>query len=100
MLVQDFDRLLRTVYAAAISLGLTATTTGCAPGDLQGRALPSFAPVVQGVMPAVVNVSAVQRASKAAADEDEEEGGRLTDQSAARGLPPSALDELLRRFFE
>jgi serine protease Do len=99
MLALSSDCLLRTA-CAVLSLGLAATAVGCTPGDLQGRALPSFAPVVQGVMPAVVNVSAVQRASRAAADQDEDVGGSVRDRSALRDLSPSALDELLRHFFE
>jgi serine protease Do len=92
-----------TVAAAALVIGLAITEIGCAPEDLQflsanraGRALPSFAPLVQGVMPTVVNVSAIHRASRAAADQS----GRARDEGPLRGLPPSALDELLRRFFE
>jgi len=95
------------ISAAAVLLGLAIIEIGCAPADLQflapsvtGRAPPSFAPVVQGVMPTVVNVSAIQRASKTAADQTELRPGRAKDQSALGGLPPSALDELLRRFFE
>src|SRR5207245_11154945 len=56
--------------------------------------------VVQGVMPAVVNVSAVQRASRAALDEGGQGADRAADQHALRGLPSSSLDELLRRFLE
>ena len=93
--------------AAALLLGLALVEIGCAPADLQffgwnaaGRSPPSFAPLVQGVMPAVVNVSAVQRASKAATEQSELGPGRAKDQSALHGMPPSALDEILRRFFE
>src|SRR6516225_3637035 len=102
------SRLSRSAISAAIvSLGAATIEIGCAPADLQffapsvtGRPLPSFAPVVQGVMPTVVNVSAVQRASKTAADQIEARPGRAKDQGALRGLPPSALDELLRHFFD
>ena len=66
------SRLSRSAISAAIvSLGAATIEIGCAPADLQffapsvtGRPLPSFAPVVQGVMPTVVNVSAVQRATR------------------------------------
>jgi serine protease Do len=51
-------------------------------------------------MPSVVNVSAIQRASKAAAEQTELRPGRAKDQGAPGGLPPSALDEFLRRFFD
>jgi serine protease Do len=93
--------------AAALLLGLAIIEIGCAPADLQflaptmaGRALPSFAPVVQGVMPTVVNVSAIQRASRAAADVTELGPSRAKDRNPPRGLAPPLLDEFLRRFFE
>src|SRR5712671_2807526 len=62
-------------FIAALSLGLAATAIGCTQADRpsamnQGALVPSFAPVVQEVMPAVVNVSAIQRVNKAAADEE------------------------------
>jgi serine protease Do len=60
--------------------------------------MPSFAPVVQEVMPAVVNVSAIRRISKAAAESEELQAGRTEGRIALRGIPPSVLDELLRRF--
>jgi serine protease Do len=60
----------------------------------------SFAPIVQDVMPAVVNVSAVQRASKAAVDRDDAAGGRAEDRVALNDVPPPVLDELLRRFLD
>ena len=107
MLASAFRLSRSAISAAIVSLGVATIEIGCAPADLQflapsvtGRPLPSFAPVVQGVMPTVVNVSAVQRASKTAADQIEARPGRAKDQGALRGLPPSALDELLRHFFE
>ena len=107
MLASAFRLSRSAISAAIVSLGVATIEIGCAPADLQflapsvtGRPLPSFAPVVQGVMPTVVNVSAVQRASKTAADQIEARPGRAKDQGALRGLPPSALDELLRHFFD
>ena len=108
MLALAFYLLRPAVSAAALLLGLAVIETSCAPADLQflaatnaGRALPSFAPVVQGVMPTVVNVSAIQRASRAAADLPELGPSRAKERSALRGLAPqAALDEFLRRFFE
>ena len=102
-----FHRSRSAISAATVLLGLAIMEIGCVPADLQflgpgvtGRAPPSFAPVVQGVMPSVVNVSAIQRASKAAAEQTELRPGRAKDQGAPGGLPPSALDEFLRRFFD
>ena len=65
-----------------------------------GSPEPSFAPIVQEVMPAVVNVSAVQRVSKAAVDREGTQAGRVEDRVALSGLPPSVVDELLRRFLD
>jgi len=107
MLASAFHLSRHAISVAAVLLGLAAVEVGCAPTDLQflapsvtGRAMPSFAPEVQGVMPTVVNESAIQRASKTAADQTGPQLSRAKDQSALRGLPPSALDEFLRRFFE
>jgi serine protease Do len=93
-------------FIAALSLGLAATAIGCTQADRPsamnqtGASVPSFAPVVQEVMPAVVNVSAIQRVNKAAADEEKSEGIHSRNQVALRGLPPVVLDELLRRFLD
>lgn len=99
-------RLHRT-RSAALSLGLAIMAMGCTPangpypaGSGAGNPLPSFAPIVQEVMPAVVNVSAVQRMNKIAADAEEPWAGRTENPVALRGIPPSVLDELLRRFLD
>jgi serine protease Do len=93
--------------SAVLSLGLAITTIGCTqangpyqPGSSTGNPLPSFAPIVEGVMPAVVNVSAVQRMSKTAADATEPASSSTGNPIALRGIPPSVLDELLRRFLD
>lgn len=106
MHVLVFHPARRTMFAAALSLGVAATMIGCTQAERHysagafGAQLPSFAPVVQEVMPAVVNVSAILKASRAAADEQGPEGAGTGNQVTLRGLPPSAIDELLRRFFE
>ena len=89
-------------------LGFALASTGCTqpnegypltPSQDHVR-LPSLAPVVQSVMPAVVNVSAVQRPGSTSVGEEDWAGlTRSKHQSADRGLPPAAVDELLRRFF-
>ncbi len=89
----------------ALSFGLVASAMGCTQADRfyaadAGGSAPSFAPIVQEVMPAVVNVSAIQRVSKAAIDREEMGAGRTEDQVALSGLPPSVVDELLRRFLD
>ena len=101
-------RSSRAGFALILSLGLALLSTGCAQPD-QGYPLtasqdhvrlPSLAPVVQAVMPAVVHVSAVQRPDRTGVGEEGSAGvRRWKHQSADRGLPPAALAELLRRFF-
>jgi len=88
-----------------LSFGVVASAMGCTQADRfyaagGGSPEPSFAPIVQEVMPAVVNVSAVQRVSKAAVDREGTQAGRVEDRVALSGLPPSVVDELLRRFLD
>ena len=90
---------------AVLSLGIVATAVGCTQADRfysgsGGAPAPSFAPIVQEVMPAVVNVSAVQRVSKAALDRDGMLASRAEDRVALSDLPSPVLDELLRRFLD
>src|SRR6516164_9695006 len=91
-----------------LSLGPALLSTGCAQSDQGYRLgpsqdhvqLPSLAPIVHAVMPAVVHVSAVQRPGRTSIGEEDWAGLRRSKhQSADRGLPPAAVDELLRRFF-
>jgi long-chain acyl-CoA synthetase len=94
--------------ALILLLGLALLSTGCAQPDQaypltlsqDHVRLPSLAPVVQAVMPAVVHVSAVQRPGRMSVGEEGSIGlSRSKHRSSDRGLPPAALDELLRRFF-
>jgi serine protease Do len=92
-----------TERGAALLLGLTLALAGCT-GTEGSRSkqvkMTSFAPLVQDVIPAVVNVSAVQRPGKAAADGDLGGGIDPVKDRGAAALPLSTLDELLRKFFE
>ena len=96
-------------FAIVLTLGLALVSTSCVQSDqgnpltasADGARIPSLAPVVQAVMPAVVHVSAVQRPGGTSAAEETAAGLRRSKhRSANRGLPPAALDELLRRFFD
>ena len=63
-----------------LSFGIVVSAMGCTQADRfyatgAGAPAPSFAPIVQEVMPAVVNVSAVQRMSKAALDREGTQAG-------------------------
>ena len=100
------NRAARRRRAWAVMLGVASAVAGCTQSGpffaLGGSrvAMPSLAPVVQEVMPAVVNVSAVQRPSRAAADEGETPGAGRAKDRVGRDSPSTALDELLRRFFD
>ena len=95
------SRLILLLALALLSAGCTQLDRDYPVAPSQDHArLPSLAPVVQAVMPAVVHVSAVQRPSRMTIGEENSAGLRRSKhQSAGRGLPPAALDELLRRFF-
>ena len=100
----------RAAGTAALLLAVAASSIGCSqPGgngwgggpQSASVTVPSFAPLVQEVLPAVVNVSAVQRPSKTAENRDANAGfDQAKDEAGTSRLAPSALDELLRRFFE
>ena len=96
----------RLMGLAAIYLYFALTMTGCiegggfSPTGAAQAPLPSFAPVVAEVMPAVVNVSAIQRASRATADGPGGLPSSVAGRFTLRDLPPSVLDELLRRFMK
>jgi len=97
-------RQSRRITVVALSLGLVTTAMSCTEADRFSPGgptapVPSFAPVVQEVMPAVVNVSAIQRANKVTADGPEPPSGGINSRVALRSVPPSMLDELLHRFF-
>src|SRR5215469_6815782 len=96
--------------AAAALLGLAWLLTGCASINRNSPAVPSdgarvsmnsFAPLVREVIPAVVNVSAVQKSAKAATNGSAAGGfSPVKERQTAADLPPAVLDELLRRFFD
>jgi serine protease Do len=86
----------------ALLLGIAMMAAGCTQADrlyaTVSGPVPSFAPVVQEVMPAVVNVSAIQSPEKTTAGAAEVRTGRGERPASLRGVPPSVLEELLRRF--
>jgi serine protease Do len=61
-----------------------------------GAALPSFSPLVEKVLPAVVNISVTQRPGAPGEDAAEDDDGP----GLGPNNPSSPFDELLRRFFE
>jgi serine protease Do len=87
--------------AFAVGLAPLAEADTATPAPPLAAALPSFAPLVKKVMPAVVNISA---ALKPGADEGDDQGDEQDqadpDNGPQQGFPPSPFDQLLRRFFE
>jgi serine protease Do len=90
----------------AIRLDRAAAQTASSPREIS--ALPSLAPLVKKVMPAVVNVSAEEKGDTASNDESDNNGDNAApDQDQDQGKNPgqqfgqnSPFDELLRKFFE
>ncbi|HWK43580.1 MAG TPA: DegQ family serine endoprotease [Stellaceae bacterium] len=86
---------------AALAVGplvpvLTPLAHAQSSASVLGSALPSLSPLVEKVLPAVVNISVTQRAGAAGTDGmDDDEGP-----GSGSGNPNSPFDELLRRFFE
>jgi serine protease Do len=70
--------------------------------------LPSFSPIVDKVLPAVVNISVVQKAGSGGDDQSDQGGGDDDDQDDQGGGPQlqgpggqgTPFDEFLRKFFE
>src|SRR5258708_6189270 len=100
--------VLATVLGGSIALGAFAPY---AIGQDQGQdltqqaqqqgqqVLPSLAPIIQKVSPAVVNVSVVLKSDQAAAmGGDDQESG--PDSGPGGAFPPSPFDQFLKRFFE
>src|SRR5512146_2969846 len=90
-------------FAAAFALALAgaplAQAETASPSAPLVSALPSFAPLVKKVMPAVVNISA---SLKPGTDQSEDPGDdqEQSGPDSGQGFPQSPFDELLRRFFE
>ena len=96
-----FRRVRAAALATSVGLGLALapfawaeTQTPAPQVTSQSAALPSFAPLVKKVLPAVVNISVTEKAN-AADDETDMDGG-----GPQQGFPSSPFDEFLRKFFE
>jgi serine protease Do len=97
-------------FAAGIALSLAfsplAHATDSAQSTLSPAAvLPSFAPLVKKVMPAVVNISATLKQGAPTGDDSGDQDQPDQDQPGpnmgpGQGFPQSPFDEMLRRFFE
>ena len=110
-------RLARIVLALSLGTCLSAgplvpafADTVPVPGSLNER-LPSLAPIVERVLPAVVNISVVQQAganeqqdqnddSEDNNDDQDQDQNQATPGAPGGGGQQTPFDELLRRFFE
>ena len=102
-------RVRASVFAAGLGLSLALVPYVYIPGaHAQDAApapsvtLPSLSPIVKKVMPAVVNISVIERAGAGdqQADNTDEDAGP-GQQGPLQGLPPgSPLDQLLKKFFQ
>jgi serine protease Do len=61
--------------------------------------LPSLWPIVKKVLPAVVNVSVLEKSGHSPMGEEEESAPDDQDQGPDQGFPNSPFDEFLKRFF-
>jgi serine protease Do len=115
--ISPFRRVRAAALATAVGVGLALSPPAWAetalPDNPQAAlSLPSFAPLVKKVMPAVVNISVTERAGTPTGDDqtqdqDQDQGqGQGQDQDLGpgqgpqQGFPSSPFDEFLRRFFE
>ncbi len=97
-----FRRVRVAALATCVGLAVAAPfawadMTAPAPeAAASGVTMPSFAPLVKKVMPAVVNVSVIERADTPIDDEEDMNG-----QGGPQGsIPQSPLDQFMRKFFE
>jgi serine protease Do len=111
-----FRRVRAAALATAVGIGLALpplawAETAVAPDPTPATmSLPSFAPLVKKVMPAVVNISVTERAGTPTGDDqdqdqDQDQGqnqdlGPGQGEGPQQGFPSSPFDEFLRRFFE
>jgi serine protease Do len=103
-----FRRVRAAALATSVGLGLALSPLAWAetaqPAPLPEAAapaasLPSFAPLVKKVLPAVVNISVTERAGVALGEAQDQEAS--PDQGGRQpGMPSSPFDEFLRKFFE
>jgi serine protease Do len=86
--------MLRLAMLLGFSTALAAGPVSAALADTASpqEQLPSFAPMVEKVMPAVVNISVVEKAGAAPVADEQEQ-----DDQPQQGTP---FDDLMRRFFE
>jgi serine protease Do len=92
--------------AAIAPMAYAQTSAQPAPALGANATLPSFAPLVKRVLPAVVNISATGKAGATDSDDDSDDqdepggGNGPSLNGPQHGFPSSPFDEMLRRFFD
>jgi len=89
--------------AVALSVALTGAPLAFAQAQATGSAIvsmPSFAPMVKKVLPAVVNISVAEKSDVSNSDDDNQDQQLGQNDNPFQGFPPSPFDEFLRRFFQ
>ncbi|HEV2264973.1 MAG TPA: DegQ family serine endoprotease [Stellaceae bacterium] len=95
-------RMRRLAVGAVFSVALAAAPMALAQAQGAESAIvpmPSFAPMVKKVLPAVVNISVTEKSDMASSDDDQDQQLGQND-NPFQGFPPSPFDEFLRRFFQ
>ncbi len=112
--MSPFRRVRAAALATSVGFGLAfaplafAETAQPAPLTQSAPAvqLPSFAPLVKKVTPAVVNISVTEKAGAGDGDmaqnqdQDQDQDAGPDQGGPRQGFPQSPFDEFLRRFFE
>jgi len=106
--MMDKQKTKRPMLRLAMLLGVsTALAAGPVSAALADSApaqeqLPSFAPIVEKVMPAVVNISVVEKAGASPVDDEQDQDNQQQpDEPPQQGMPGGTpFDDMLRHFFE
>src|SRR5690348_4248719 len=96
-------RVRRLAVGAVFSVALAAAPMAFAQAQTPGSAIvpmPSFAPMVKKVLPAVVNISVTEKSDVASSGDDDQDQQFGQNDNPFQGFPPSPFDEFLRRFFQ
>src|SRR5690348_724286 len=95
--------LRRLAVAAALSATLVGTPLAVAQAQAAEPAIvpmPSFAPMVKKVLPAVVYISVTEKSGVASSDNGADDQQLGQNDNPFQGFPPSPFDEFLHRFFQ
>ena len=101
-LVKSGGKIRAAAFSLCLALSLVAAPLAFADTTVPASAtvaLPSFAPIVKQVLPAVVNISVTEQAN-AVLDDDSGDQDAGPNQGLPQGFPPSPFDDFLRRFFQ